>query len=54
MSGVMRDGAPPETPFLTSDGGVLVNQTPVMKRFNVLKPATGDQSNTVAGGLVFR
>ena len=39
LAGVIRDGAPPETPFLTSEGGALVNQTPVMKRFSILRPA---------------
>ena len=43
LAGVMRDSAPPETPFLTSDGGALVNQTPVMKRFSVFRPS-GDTS----------
>ena len=38
MAGVCRETAPPETPFLTSDGGTLINKTPVMRRFNVLKP----------------
>lgn len=36
MSGVMKNGAPPETPFLTSDGGKVM-QTPVMDSFNVIK-----------------
>ena len=54
MAGVMCANAPPETPFLTSKGGALVNQTPVIKRFNVLRPVTGAGSNNIAtGGVVF-
>ena len=47
MSGVMRESAAPETPFLTSEGGVLVNPTPVVKkRFKVLKSDTEDQDSS--------
>ena len=63
MAGVMRDNAPPETPFLTSAGGNNVNQTPVIQKFKMLKPTTEVRNNntkednnnkTIAGGVLFR
>ena len=38
MSGVMSHSTDPETPFLTSESGVLIkSQAPVIKRIKVLK-----------------
>ena len=41
----MRENVEPETPFLTSEGGALINQTPVIKRFKVLNPETQAQDD---------
>lgn len=56
----MRDSAPPETPFLTSQNGTLAQQTPVVRRFNMLKPSTEaqntakDNKNVITGGVMIR
>ena len=56
LAGVIKESAPPETPFLTADGEPKDDSTPVMQSFSVLKPATSEETglNTkVYGGVVF-
>ena len=44
MSGVKLRDLPPETPFLSSNGSSsLVNQTPIMRRFQITDKNKGGQ-----------
>ena len=51
MAGVRLANAPPETPFLQSNGHTLVDRTPVYARFRPIGQVQAPQSQVQVGGL---